>query len=74
MGNVCYSKIKLSSKGVYFKIHWAEEKQICQISEWKKGKSNIISDGTVRAPVFGRYQFFGTSEHYEKAHGSLLYR
>ena len=29
-------------------------------------------DCTVRAPVFGRYQFFGTSEHYGKAHGSLL--
>ena len=26
---------------------------------------------TVRAPVFGRHQFFGTSEHYGKAHGSL---
>ena len=25
---------------------------------------------TVRAPVFGRHQFFGTSEHYRKAHGS----
>ena len=29
-------------------------------------------DCTVRAPVFGRHQFFGTSEHYGKAHGSLL--
>ena len=28
--------------------------------------------GTVRAPVFDRYQFFGTSEHYGKTHGSLL--
>ena len=27
---------------------------------------------TVRAPVFGRHQFFGTSEHYGNAHGSLL--
>ena len=27
---------------------------------------------TVRAPVFGRHQLFGTSEHYGKAHGSLL--
>ena len=27
---------------------------------------------TVRAPVFDRYQFFGTSEHYGKTHGSLL--
>ena len=26
----------------------------------------------VRAPVFGRHQFFGPSEHYGKAHGSLL--
>ena len=27
---------------------------------------------TVRAPVFARHQFFGTSEHYGEAHGSLL--
>ena len=27
---------------------------------------------TVRAPVFDRHQFFGTSEHYRKAHGCLL--
>ena len=27
---------------------------------------------TIRAPVYGRHQFFGTSEHYGKAHGSLL--
>ena len=27
---------------------------------------------TVRAPVFGRHQFFGTSEHYGKVHGSFL--
>ena len=26
---------------------------------------------TVRAPVFGRHQFFGTSEHYGNTHGSL---
>ena len=31
-----------------------------------------INWGTVRAPVFGRHQFFDTSEHYRKAHGSLL--
>ena len=31
---------------------------------------NITS--TVRALVFGRHQFFGTSEHYGKANGSLL--
>ena len=31
-----------------------------------------LCEGTVRAPVFGRYQFFGISEHYGKAHGSLL--
>ena len=29
---------------------------------------------TVRAPVFGRHQFFGTSEHFGKTHGSLLSR
>ena len=27
---------------------------------------------TVRAPVFDRHQFFGTSEHYGKTHGSLV--
>ena len=31
-----------------------------------------ILHGTVRAPVFDRHQFFGTSEHYGKAHGSFL--
>ena len=29
-------------------------------------------EGTVRAPVFGRHQFFNTSVHFGKAHGSLL--
>ena len=29
-------------------------------------------NSTVRAPIFDRHQFFGTSEHYGKAHGSLL--
>ena len=32
----------------------------------------IVFVCTVRTPVFGRHQFFGTSEHYGKAHGSLL--
>ena len=32
----------------------------------------VITGSTVRAPVFDRHQFFGTSEHYGKAHGSLL--
>ena len=32
----------------------------------------ILFTCTVRAPVFGRHQFFGTSEHYGKAHWSLL--
>ena len=31
----------------------------------------ILSRCTVRAPVFDRHQFFGTSEHYGKTHGSL---
>ena len=30
------------------------------------------STSTVRASVFSRHQFFGTPEHYGKAHGSLL--
>ena len=33
---------------------------------------SISWPSTVRAPVFGRHQVFGTSEHYGKAHGSLL--
>ena len=33
---------------------------------------SLILPGTVRAPVFGRHQFFGTSEHYGKTHGILL--
>ena len=32
----------------------------------------LYSWSTVRAPVFGRHQFFGTSEYYGKTHGSLL--
>ena len=32
----------------------------------------ILEECTVRPLVFGRHQFFGTSEHYGKAHGSLL--
>ena len=35
-------------------------------------KSHVRQLSTVRAPVFTRHQFFGTSEHYGKAHGSLL--
>ena len=31
-----------------------------------------IPSSTVRAPVFGRHQFFGTLDHYGKAHGNLL--
>ena len=34
--------------------------------------ANKCLSSTVRAPVFDRHQFFGTSEHYGKAHGSLL--
>ena len=50
-------------------IYWNKTKQwIC--SGLKKRIEKVNS--TVRAPVFGRHQFFGTSEHYRKAHGSLL--
>ena len=51
-------------------------------SIWGKIEKEISQNGstvfvyqctvTVRAPVFGRHQFFGTSEHYGKAHRSLL--
>ena len=37
---------------------------------WFASMSLIFFISTVRAPVFGRHQFFGTSEHYGKAHGS----
>ena len=33
---------------------------------------HFLNPNTVSAPVFGRRQFFGTSEHYGIAHGSLL--
>ena len=35
-------------------------------------KIATVTVSTVRAPVFDRHQFFGTSEHYGKNHGSLL--
>ena len=50
-----------NSREIY--LHWFGWQVIL---EW------IISSITVRAPVFGRHQFFGTSEYYWKAHGSLL--
>ena len=51
---------------------------ICYIMIWvihkRKRKCSMHKQkkSTVRAPVFDRHQFFGTSEHYGKAHGSLL--
>ena len=33
---------------------------------------NMTSTVRVHVPVFGRYQFFGTSEHYRTAHRNLL--
>ena len=39
---------------------------------WNCKWADVLRCRTVRAPVFGRHQFFGTSEHYGKAHGSLL--
>ena len=36
-------------------------------------RRNVIEIwSTVRVPVFGRYQFFGNSEHYGTAHANLL--
>ena len=53
--------------------------------EWKSGTWRLSHNSTdshslwlhspmstVRAPVFGKHQFFGTSEHCGKTHGSLL--
>ena len=37
------------------------------------GPISTIFTTMIRAPVFGRHQFFGTSEHYCKAHGSFYY-
>ena len=48
------------------KLLWALLDLMQLFSAYRYGTS------TVRAPVFGRHQFFGTSEHYGKAHGSLL--
>ena len=49
-------------------LPWKEGKT----EQWKNPPNQSISNTcTVRAPVFGRHQFFGTSEHYGKAHGSL---
>ena len=60
-------------------LHWALYPSIPRdyLGELKYEQINgshrvKFSPGTVRAPVFGRFQFFGTSEHYRKAHGSLL--
>ena len=39
---------------------------------WKHTKAHLWSTCTVRAPVFVRHQFFGTAEHYGKAHGIFL--
>ena len=36
-------------------------------NSWHDGPEFLIVS-TVRAPVFDRHQFFGTSEHYRKAH------
>ena len=36
------------------------------------GNERVNPHSTIRAPVFDRYQFFGTSEYYGKIHGSLL--
>ena len=38
---------------------------------WPKQDEYVAIWATVRAPVFGKHQVFGTSEHYRKAHGSL---
>ena len=50
---------------------------VCDLSALKWGPNPVhviffFFQHTVRAPVFGRHQFFGTSEHYGKANGSLL--
>ena len=39
---------------------------------WRRFEFAITCTKILRAPVFGRHQFFGTSEHYGKAHGRLL--
>ena len=63
-------------------MYTEHQKKLIISSEWHSltipTASTLITFGhitmysTVRAPVFGRYQFFGTSEHYGKTHGSLL--
>ena len=42
------------------------------LSENYDNTENDKLGSIARAPIFGRHQFFRTSEHYGKAHGSLL--
>ena len=42
------------------------------ICNYRRQNKAQLECSTVRAPVFGRHQFFGTSEHYGKAHGILF--
>ena len=44
----------------------------CIVLKWESQPEYIHVHCTVTwAPVFGRHQFFSTSEHYGKAHGSM---
>ena len=55
-----------------FLVPMTSLQSICTVICTEGSYCNVYRGSTVRAPVFGRHQFFGTSEHYGKAHGSLL--
>ena len=59
--------VNLVSKATWYKLIglWG-------LSANKTRLSAMFTVSTIRAPVFDRHQFFGTSAHYGKAHGSLL--
>ena len=52
-------------------LHWIQSYRYLEVLGL--GEQLQWATSTVRAPVFDRHQFFGTSEHYGKAHGSLSY-
>ena len=60
--------------GVREGMGWGGGGMVQSLSFWKWILNFFAGQprSTVRAPVFRRHQFFGTSEHYGKAHGSLL--
>ena len=67
MACIIQSLLKLTVR-----LHLIHKKINLESSKMQFWYTNFWKCPTVRAPVFGRHQFFGTSEHYGKAHGRLL--